>query len=87
MKSVARAYVWWLQMDVHIEETVSRCTQCQKHSKDAPVHHWEKPWKRIHIDFAGPFEDSALLLVVHTHTKWPEVFPMSTTTASKTLQF
>ena len=44
------------------------------------------PWKRIHIDFAGPFLDKMFLIVVDAHFKWPEVVQMSTTTTPKTVQ-
>ena len=33
----------------------------------------EGPGKRIHIDFAGPFENKTLLCVVDAYSKWPEV--------------
>ena len=61
MKSLARSYVWWPAMDRELEEMVKKCDTCQLHNKSpraAPVHPWkwpEKPWNRIHIDYAGPF--------------------------------
>ena len=91
MKSIARIHVWWPKIDVDIERTVSKCTACQETSRDpvrAPLHPWEQPgqpWKRIHVDFAGPFEGSMWLIVVDAHTKWPEVIAMKTTTANKTI--
>ena len=75
MKSVARMHVWWPQIDRDIEESVSRCAQCQENSKDpakAPIHHWEEPgepWKRIYVDFAGLFEGSMWLILVDAYTK------------------
>jgi hypothetical protein len=46
---------------------------------------WDQPgqrWKRIHEDFAGPFEGSTCMwfIVVDARTKWPEVITMKTTT-------
>ena len=67
MKAVARMHVWWLNIDREIEGCVYKCSDCQKNSRSptkAPVHPWEqprKPWKRQHIDFAGPFCGSVWL--------------------------
>ena len=44
------------------------------------------PWQRLHLDFAGPFLDKMFLLVVDTHSKWPEVFIMTSATSSKTIE-
>ena len=43
-------------------------------------------WQRIHIDFAGPVLDKQFLVIVDTHSKWPEVFPMSKITTTKTIE-
>ena len=54
----------------------------------APLHPWEwatTPWQRIHIDYAGPFQNSMFLVVVDAHSKWPEVVPVSSTTSSSTI--
>ena len=50
---------------------------------DAPVHPW--PWSRIHIDFAGPLNNTMLLVVIDAHTKWIDVFPMQSITSSATI--
>jgi hypothetical protein len=39
-----------------------------------------------HVDFAGPFMDSMLLVLVCAHAKWPEVVQMKTTTSTKTIE-
>ena len=41
--------------------------------------------KRIHIDFAGPFNGLSYLVVVDAFSKWPETFIMSSTTSEKTI--
>ena len=54
----------------------------------APLHPWEwatAPWQRIHIDYAGPFQNSMFLVVVDAHSKWPEVIPVSSITSSSTI--
>ena len=38
-----------------------------------PLHPWERataPWKRIHIDYAGPFQTSMFLVVVDAHSNF-----------------
>ena len=61
MKSLARSYVWWPNMDKDLESRVRTCENCQMNRKnppEAPLHPWEwpsRPWERIHIDYAGPF--------------------------------
>ena len=55
----------------------------------APLHPWEwatAPWQRIHIDYAGLFQNSMFLVVVDAHSKWPEVIPVSSTTSSSTIE-
>ena len=92
MKSLARIHVWWPSINSEIETCVSECHECQTNSRNptsAPVHPWERPgapWKRLHIDFAGPFCGAMWLIVVDAETKWPEVIQMTSTTAEKTVQ-
>ena len=76
MKSFARSYVWWPDMDKDIENLAKACLSCQSH-KHAPLtvtlHPWTwpaRPWQSIHIDFAGPFLGTSFLVVVD-HSKWP----------------
>ncbi|KAI2646044.1 hypothetical protein H4Q32_028458 [Labeo rohita] len=91
MKSLARSFVWWPGIDQQIEQLAMHCSGCQhvpKMPKAAPLHAWEwpaLPWQRIHVDFAGPFMGTTFLIVVDACTKWPEVFSMTSTTASQTV--
>ena len=53
------------------------------------LHPWDlpsSPWQRIHIDFAGPFLDQNFLIIVDTHSEWPEFFPVKQTTKSITIE-
>ena len=90
MKSSARSYFWWPGLDKEIENLSKSCLPCQsvRHAPPtAPLHPWvwpSRPWQRIHVDFAGPFLGKSFLVVVDAHSKWPEVFEMSSTTALKT---
>ena len=78
MKALARSYVWWPGLDQDIEKLVKACSSCvqvKAVSEVAPLHPWlwpEKPWKRIHLDLAGPLDGRMYLLVVDSHSKWPE---------------
>ena len=92
MKAVARSYFWWPGLDKNIEELAKSCVECQavKNSPQvAPLHPWvwpARPWQRVHIDFAGPFQGAMFLVAVDAHSKWPEVSVMSTTTVPKTIE-
>ena len=92
MKSVSRSYYWWPKLDWDIESLVKACVECQAVKNTphvAPAHPWlwpTKPWKRVHLNFTGPFQGAMYLVAVDSHSKWPEVFIMSTTTVSKTIE-
>ena len=48
-----------------------------------PLHIWpwpERPWLRIHIDYAGPFLNKMFLVIVDAHSKWLEVLSVSNAT-------
>lgn len=59
MKLLARSYVYWKNIDKHIEDLVHKCRECrlkQNEPNKGPLHHWEvpkEPWQRIQVDFAG----------------------------------
>ena len=91
MKSLACIHVWWPGIDKAIEQLVHDCEACQsvRNSPATTILHpssWpDRPCKRLHIDFAGPFQGSMFLVLVDSYSKWLEVFPMETTTTAKTL--
>lgn len=80
MKALARSHIWW----PGIERATRNCEGCRltkQNPKLTPVHPWEYPegpWKRIHIDFAGPMDGKQF-------SKWPEVAIMHETTTEATL--
>ena len=92
MKSLARSYVWWPDMNVELERKVRACTDCQTSRPPAtvaPLHPWEwptQPWVRLHLDYAGPFEDRMFLVLVDAHSKWTEVVPVRAATSTVTIQ-
>ncbi|GFR69981.1 polyprotein [Elysia marginata] len=52
------------------------------------LHPWqfpEKPWQRIHIDYAGPFLNQMFLVIVDAHRKWVEIIPTTMSTMSTTV--
>lgn len=77
-------------LDKSIEELVKSCKLCQAGTSSHPVApvDWavQAIWQRIHVDFAGPFLGSMFLIAVDAHSKWPEVYPMSTMTTKKTIE-
>ena len=91
MKSLARSFMWWPNMDQDIEQMAKTFISCQQNKNapsPAPLHPWTwptKPWQRIHIDFVGPFIGTSFLVIVDAHSKWPEVFDLSSTTTAKTI--
>lgn len=92
MKGLARSYVWWPKIDEDIEMQIKTCETCQIHQKapaQAPLHPWEwpdKPWRRLHIDYAGPFLGKMFLVIIDAHSKWIDVYPSNTSTASVTIE-
>ena len=87
IKALTRSYVWWPNINGQLEELAKACSGCQQNQKmptKAPLHPWEWAtisWQRIHIDYAGPFQNPMVLVVVDAHSKWPEVIPVSSTTS------
>lgn len=92
MKSKARSLMWWPGMDVDIEESVKECQHCQltRHnpaptpcqSRDFP----KEPWKRLHIDYAGPFLGKWYLLVMDAYSKWLEVEIVNSANTTTTVE-
>ncbi|KFD47741.1 hypothetical protein M514_11419, partial [Trichuris suis] len=68
-KAIARSYTWWPGMASAIEATVSGSSACKSVRQmppKVPEHPWLdekiKPWSRLHIDFAGPFQGKYLFV-------------------------
>ena len=92
MKSIARSYFWWSGLDRDIEDLAKSCSMCQALQTTppaAPLHPWvwpDTPWKRVHVDFVGPFQGKMFFIIVDAHSKWPEVITMSSTTSQHTIE-
>ena len=91
MKSLARSYVWWPSLDRDLQALVHSCEVCQVNQKapaGAPLlpREWpDQPWRRIHIDYAGPFMGRMFLVVVDAQSKWIECHIMAITTSASTI--
>ena len=89
MKSLARSYLWWPQLNTEIEALARNCQQCcavGPNPPAAPAHPWlvpQTPWERLHIDHAQ-WKKWLLLVAVDAFSKWPEVFVVNSTSASQT---
>ncbi|KAF6030324.1 hypothetical protein EB796_011374 [Bugula neritina] len=85
-KAIARSYVWWPGLDKDIEEVCKTCEACQRNKPNPPIaetHPWisaQKPWERIHVDYAGLVEGHMFLIVVDAYVKWPKTLMTSTST-------
>lgn len=92
MKSLARSYIYWPGLDKDIERVVRDCDQCQEHRRcpqKTVMHPWEwpdKPWSRIHADFAGPFLGHMFLILIDAHSKWVDVHVMNAITSDATIE-
>ena len=92
MKSLARGLLWWPKLDEEIETMVRSCPVCQTQRDNppaAPLIPWKwpsQPWRRLHIDYAGPFLGHMWLIIIDAHSKWLEIFQMSSTTSTATVQ-
>ena len=65
---------------MEIEKSVRTCVSCQEVQSSppvAPLNPWKwpsVPWARLHLDFAGPFENKMFLILIDPHSKWIEAF-------------
>ena len=92
MKALARAFMLWPGMDRAIESCVKECSICQCSRKMpllAPLHPWvrpQKPWSRVDMDYAGPFEGKMFLLVTNSYLKWLQVHTTNISTSAVTIE-
>ena len=91
MKGLARSTLWWPNLDQAIEDKVKSCHTCQVNQNapaKAPLYPWEwpeRPWSRIHIDHAGPYHNQLWLIIVDAHSKWLDIYPVSSTNSQTTI--
>ena len=88
MKCLARSFLCWPGLDKDIETLAKSFLTCQSEKPPlaaAPLHPCVWPTKPWYVNFAGPIIGSMFLVVVDPHSKWPEVYEMSSTTLAKTI--
>ena len=91
MKAVGRSLMWWPGIDLDIERTVNSCDTCRRSRPkpaEAPLQPWsfpERPWSRLHIDYAGPFMGKMILVAIDAHSKWIEAHVTSGSTSTITI--
>ena len=82
MKSRARSFMWWPNMDKEIT----------RHSPPlAPLDPWDWPQcpgicTCIHVDYTGPFLGKMYLIVVDAHSKWMEIAIVNSATTTATIE-
>ena len=83
--------MWWPGLDEDIPTTLRQCDACQllgRKPPESPMYPWEwpsVPWKRIHIDYAGPCEGKMILVIVDAGSKFIESHVLVSATASNTV--
>lgn len=92
MKGLSRSYVWWPGLDADIERVVHLCSSCQLIAATpavAPLHPWDwpdRPWSRVHVDYAGPFMGHMFLVIMDAYSKWIEIFPTNSSNSTTTIE-
>ena len=66
MKALSRSLVMWPGLDSDIEKMVKPCQQSQPLPAAAPLHLWQWPWSKVHIDYTGPLDRK---IVMDAHSK------------------
>ena len=90
-KPVGRSLMWWPGIDHDIEQRVNSCDPCRRSRPkpaEAPLQPWsfpERPWSRIHIDYAGPFMGKMILVAIDAHSTWIEAHVTSGSTSTITI--
>ena len=85
MKRLARQYVWWPRMDEDIERMVKNCSNCQE-TRHKPPDWPQKPWQRVHADYAGPFLGKMFLILVDANTKWVDIHVVNSSSSQVTIE-
>ncbi|KAJ8342722.1 hypothetical protein SKAU_G00326500 [Synaphobranchus kaupii] len=93
VKQRCRDTVWWLHIDLDVEDLVKNCTCCLLSGKTGqpatapltPLQWPSPPWEHIQVDLCGELHGAPAhtryLLVVHdVHSKWPEAFELGSIT-------
>ena len=55
----------------------------------APIHPLEwtnKPWVRLHLDYASPYHNKTFLIIVDSFSKWIDIIPTLSATSDETIE-
>lgn len=91
MKSLARQYFWWPNLDKDLENFAKSCDVCNtlaSNPKKAVLIKFDQtkePLERIHGDFLGPVKGKYYLIFTDAYSKWPEVYPMNRIDSANTV--
>lgn len=91
MKALARGHCWWPNINSEIENLAKNCASCLTYQHRPPgveKHIWQpptRPFERVHMDYAGPFQNKYFLILVDAYTKWPEVYVTRGMTSKETM--
>ncbi|XP_061721065.1 uncharacterized protein K02A2.6-like [Cydia pomonella] len=91
MKSQARSYVWWPNIDADVEALCRACETCAAEAAappratPSPWMYVTQPWTRIHVDFLQ-YKGRTYLILTDSSSKWIEVFEMSRTNSSAVIR-
>ncbi|XP_055543284.1 uncharacterized protein K02A2.6-like [Wyeomyia smithii] len=91
MKALSRSYVYWPSLDEEVSAFVKTCQHCASVARSPPRAEpvpWPKatgPWRRVHVDFAGPVDGEYYLIAVDSFSKWPEVVQTRRITSHATI--
>ena len=92
MKSLVYQCIWLPGLNQAIENMVKSCKICQepRHKpSSATLHPWDwpqKPWQRVHADYAGPFLSRIFLILVDANTKWVNIHVVNSSSAEVTIE-
>ncbi|XP_062538996.1 uncharacterized protein K02A2.6-like [Armigeres subalbatus] len=79
MKPIARSCVYWPSIDIDIVKYVKPCASI-------PWPKLQRPWQRVHVDYAEPLDGEYYLLVVDSFSKWPKTLQTSRITVVATIK-
>ena len=75
-----------------IEARVRQCHTCQLQQAVpaiAALKPWNwptRPWARLHLDYASPFEGKMVLVLIDTHSKWIKAFHTKSATSAAVVE-
>lgn len=82
-----KSYVDWPKMDKDIQHLVKSSRPCALAAKYQSLSNRDKPLSTLHVDNAGPLNNSYYLIVVDRFSKLSEIFQCRRPTSNVNLNF